>query len=215
MTILAFKSAEDLDSYSSGAQIDPSKPGCGDVAQVQLALQQQGYYSGPLDGVSNDGMVSAMADFLSDKGLPQTASNQEFCQALRNAQMEMASRARSELNSRVLGVNPVLLGLGFLGAIGAFFAYRGKMSRNGGRSRRTSVFWFSRRVEKGDKRGKKHAKMEQGEMVRKLKSMGVRAEAKVSSGKRGTVFKVKSGPLGRKSAAVKRALAAIQRKHFR
>lgn len=80
---------------------------------------------------------------------------------------------------------------------------------------RTPIFWFSRRVGKGDKRGKRHAKMEQSEMVRKLKSMGVRAEAKVSSGKRGKVFQVRSGPLGKKSAAVKRAMAAIQRKHFR
>lgn len=112
--------SESLEGVASGASLVPSKPGCGDVAQVQLALKQQGYYDGPLDGAYNDDVGAAMEAFLADHGLPPGIGDAEFCDALRNAQIKLSSDARSELNSRILGVNPFLGGvvLLLLGVVG-------------------------------------------------------------------------------------------------
>lgn len=118
MTILALWSEEDLENVISGAQIDPVRKDCGDVGQSQLALQQQGYYDGPLTGAYNDEMGEAMQAFLQDHGLPPSASGQDFCVALRNAQIKLSSDARSELNSRIFGISPLVI-LGSLAVAGA------------------------------------------------------------------------------------------------
>lgn len=106
-----------LEGVASGDAIVPSKAACGGVAEVQVALTQQGYYKGPIDGAYSDELGEAMEAFLVDQGLPPTVSNEEFCVALRNAQILFSSEARSELNRRVLGVNP-FLGAGVLLLLG-------------------------------------------------------------------------------------------------
>jgi hypothetical protein len=132
MSFLALMSRDDLEGIASGADIDPKKPGCGSVGQVQIALKQQGYYEGPLTGALNDEMADAMQAFLADQGMSTSASNAEFCQALRTAQMELSSKARSEVNSRILGVNPILLLLGAAAVAVGVVKFRGGLSSNKG-----------------------------------------------------------------------------------
>jgi len=131
MSLLALMSRDDLEGITSGAEIDPKRPGCGSVGQVQFALKQQGYYDGPLDGAFSDEMGAAMQEFLVDQGMSASASNEEFCQALRTAQMELSSKARSEINSRILGVNPILLLLGGAALVVGAIKLRGRMRPNG------------------------------------------------------------------------------------
>lgn len=138
MSFLALMSRDDLEGITSGAEIDPKRAGCGSVGQVQLALKQQGYYDGPLTGAFNDEMAAAMQEFLADQGMSASSSNEEFCQALRNAQMELSSKARSEVNSRILGVNPILLLLGAAAVVVGVVKLRGGMRPNGRRRRHTS-----------------------------------------------------------------------------
>jgi hypothetical protein len=132
MSFLALMSQDELEAIFSGAQIDPSKPACGDVGFVQVALKQQGYYEGPLTGSFNDELADAMQAFLADQGMSASASNAEFCQALRTAQMELSSKARSEINSRILGVNPILLLLGAAAVAVGAIKLRGGMRANHG-----------------------------------------------------------------------------------
>lgn len=131
MSFLALMSRDDLEGITSGAEIDPKKPGCGSVGQVQLALKQQGYYDGPMTGAFNDELAAAMQEFLADQGMSASSSNEEFCQALRSAQMELSSKARSEVNSRILGVNPILLLLGAAAVAVGAIKLRGGMRPNG------------------------------------------------------------------------------------
>lgn len=132
MPLLSLMSRDDLEGITSGAEIDPKRAGCGSVGQVQLALKQQGYYDGPLDGAFNDEMAAAMQEFLADQGMSASVSNEEFCQALRTAQMELSSKARSEVNSRILGVNPILLLLGAAVVVVGAIKIRGGFSSNKG-----------------------------------------------------------------------------------
>lgn len=132
MSLLALMSRDDLEGITSGAEIDPKKPGCGSVGQVQLALKQQGYYDGPMTGAFNDELAAAMQEFLADQGMSASSSNEEFCQALRTAQMELSSKARSEVNSRILGVNPILLLLGAAAVAVGVVKFRGGMRANHG-----------------------------------------------------------------------------------
>jgi len=94
-------SLDELHDILSGDVFDASSTDCGDIAQVQRALQQQGYYDGPVSGVWDDSMVGAMQTYLSDLGLPtNNKSNTAFCSALQDAQRALREAADAEIDRR-------------------------------------------------------------------------------------------------------------------
>ncbi len=54
---------------NGGAVRNPVRAGDTTVTQVQRALKQRGYYSGPVDGEAGGGTRGAIRDFRRDKGL--------------------------------------------------------------------------------------------------------------------------------------------------
>lgn len=47
------------------------------IANVQIELYNQGYYSGPIDGIIGPDTQAAIADYQTDYGLPVTAAIDE------------------------------------------------------------------------------------------------------------------------------------------
>lgn len=98
---------QELEDILPGDAFDTSMTDCGDIKQVQLALQQQGYYEGPINGVWDESMVPAMQSYLSDLGLPtNNKSNTAFCSALQDAQRALRSAADAEIERRTSTPKP-------------------------------------------------------------------------------------------------------------